>query len=276
MFIQTQATGDDAVLRFLPGRAVLGSGERRFADAEAAGKASPLAAAIFAAGEVEAVVLGAEHVDVRKADGAEWPRLKPAILGALMAHFSAGKPVIDEAAEPAEMDEATAEIVADVKELLATRIAPAVEPEGGRAEFHSFVDGTLYLELEGAAKRLLGAVGNMLRHYIPEITAVKDAQQAIARPGLDTPVAQSIQRILDEQINPAVASHGGQILLIDVQADVAYIELAGGCQGCGMADVTLKQGVEKAILEQVPEIAHVRDITDHASGDNPYYQPGAK
>jgi Fe-S cluster biogenesis protein NfuA len=279
MFIQTQATGDEAVLRFLPGRAVLGSGERRFADADAT-VASPLAAQIFAVGEVAEVVLGPEHVDVRKAEGAAWPSLKPAVLGALMAHFMSGAPALVEdrltEAVDEEMDEATAEIVADVKELLATRIAPAVEPEGGRAEFHSFKDGTLYLELDGAAKRLLGAIGNMLRHYIPEITAVKDAMQAIARPGLDTPVAQSIQRILDEQINPAVASHGGEILLIDVQADVAYIELTGGCQGCGMADVTLKQGVERAILEQVPEIAHVRDTTDHASGDNPYYRPGAK
>ena len=115
----------------------------------------------------------------------------------------------------------------------------------------------------------------MLRHYIPEIPAVRDSFDAIPRPGLDTPTAHAIQRLLDEQINPAVASHGGFISLIDAQEDIAYIELGGGCQGCGMADVTLKQGVEKTILEMIPEISVVRDVTDHASGDNPYYRPGA-
>lgn len=279
MFIQTQDTGDEAVLRFMPGRTVLGDGERHFDSAEAAGQSSPLAAQIFAVGEVEAVTLGAEHVEVRKVAGAAWNSLKPGVLGALMAHFMSGAPVLAEAPPPADdeadYDEATAEIVSDVKELLATRIAPAVEPDGGRASFHSFRDGTLFLELEGSAKGLLGAIGNMLRHYIPEITAVRDSFDAIPRPGLDTPTAHAIQRLLDEQINPAVASHGGFISLIDVQEDIAYIELGGGCQGCGMADVTLKQGVEKTILEMIPEISVVRDVTDHASGDNPYYRPGA-
>ncbi|MEQ9643067.1 MAG: NifU family protein [Alphaproteobacteria bacterium] len=279
MFIQTQDTGDDAKLRFLPGRAVLGEGERTFASAEAAGQSSPLAAQIFAVGEVAEVVLGPEHVDVRIVEGADWSSLKPGVLGALMAHFMSGAPVLAEAPPPApeeELDEATAEIVADVKELLATRIAPAVEPDGGRASYHSFKDGVLFLELGGSAKSLLGAIGNMLRHYIPEIVAVRDSFDAIARPGLETPTAEAIQRLLDEQINPAVASHGGFISLIDVQEDIAYIELGGGCQGCGMADVTLKQGVEKTILETIPGITAVRDVTDHASGDNPYYSPGAK
>jgi Fe/S biogenesis protein NfuA len=87
------------------------------------------------------------------------------------------------------------------------------------------------------------------------------------------PKASAIQRLLDTQINPAVASHGGYVTLLDVKDDIAYIALGGGCQGCGMADVTLKQGIEVAIKEEVPEIRQVVDTTDHASGSNPYYQP---
>jgi Fe/S biogenesis protein NfuA len=87
------------------------------------------------------------------------------------------------------------------------------------------------------------------------------------------PKAIAIQKLLDEHINPAVAEHGGFVTLIDVKDDVAYVTLGGGCQGCGMADATLKQGIEAVITEEVPGIREVVDVTDHASGTNPYYQP---
>jgi Fe/S biogenesis protein NfuA len=87
------------------------------------------------------------------------------------------------------------------------------------------------------------------------------------------PKAIAIQRVLDTQINPGVATHGGYVTLLDVKDDIAYIALGGGCQGCGMADVTLKQGIEVMIREAVPEIRQIIDTTDHASGTNPYYQP---
>jgi Fe/S biogenesis protein NfuA len=87
------------------------------------------------------------------------------------------------------------------------------------------------------------------------------------------PTAQAVQRVIDEEINPKVAGHGGFVMLLDVKDDVAYIALGGGCQGCGMADATLKQGVEVMIREAVPEIQQVLDTTDHAAGTNPYYQP---
>ena len=87
------------------------------------------------------------------------------------------------------------------------------------------------------------------------------------------PVVDRIQQVLEEQINPAVASHGGLVSLIDVKENVVYVELGGGCQGCGMANVTLKQGIEVAIKEAVPEITEVYDVTEHADGTNPYYQP---
>ena len=87
------------------------------------------------------------------------------------------------------------------------------------------------------------------------------------------PVAAAVQRVLDDEINPNVASHGGFVQLLDVKEGTAYVRLGGGCQGCGMANVTLKQGVEVAIRRAVPEIKTVLDSTDHAAGNNPYYQP---
>jgi Fe/S biogenesis protein NfuA len=91
--------------------------------------------------------------------------------------------------------------------------------------------------------------------------------------GWTDPKAIAIQQLLDEHINPAVADHGGYVVLLDVKDDIAYVALGGGCQGCGMADVTLKQGIEALITEEVPGIRQVVDTTDHASGTNPYYQP---
>lgn len=87
------------------------------------------------------------------------------------------------------------------------------------------------------------------------------------------PKAQAVQEVIDTQINPGVAMHGGHVALLDVKDDIAYIALGGGCQGCGMVDVTLKQGIEVMIKEAVPEIRQVIDTTDHAAGRNPYYQP---
>ncbi|MGH7429001.1 MAG: iron-sulfur cluster assembly accessory protein [Candidatus Methylomirabilaceae bacterium] len=87
------------------------------------------------------------------------------------------------------------------------------------------------------------------------------------------PRAKAVQKVIDTQINPAVASHGGHVTLLEVKEDTAFIALGGGCQGCGMADVTLRHGIEAMIKEEVPEIQHIVDTTDHAGGTNPYYQP---
>ena len=87
------------------------------------------------------------------------------------------------------------------------------------------------------------------------------------------PVALAVQRVLDDEINPAVGAHGGWVSLLDVKDEVAYIQLGGGCQGCGMADVTLKQGIEVRIKEMVPQIREIVDTTDHAGGTNPFYRP---
>lgn len=93
-------------------------------------------------------------------------------------------------------------------------------------------------------------------------------------PTWDNPKAQAIQTLIDERINPSVAAHGGQIDLLDVTDDSIYVHMGGGCQGCGMASVTLKHGIEAMVQESFPEIKNIVDTTDHASGTNPYYQPG--
>jgi Fe-S cluster biogenesis protein NfuA len=89
----------------------------------------------------------------------------------------------------------------------------------------------------------------------------------------DTGVRTRVQELIDTAINPAVSGHGGYIELIDVKDSTVYIRMSGGCQGCGAADITLKAGIERMIFEEVPEVTEVLDVTDHASGANPYYAP---
>ncbi len=90
----------------------------------------------------------------------------------------------------------------------------------------------------------------------------------------ETDLKEKAQKLLDETVNPAVGMHGGYVELLDVKDSTIYIRMAGGCQGCGMADVTLKQGIERLIFEELPEVTEVLDVTDHAAGSNPYYTPG--
>jgi Fe/S biogenesis protein NfuA len=108
--------------------------------------------------------------------------------------------------------------------------------------------------------------------------------RAPASPPIDAPppadlsgdVAQRVIQVIDRQVNPAIAAHGGHAELVAVEEDTAYLRLGGGCQGCGMATVTLGQGIEVAITGAVPEIARVVDVTDHAAGTNPYFEPAKK
>ena len=151
---------------------------------------------------------------------------------------------------------------------------PVVSRDGGEVIFVEFNDGDVVLELKGSARSLIGGIENMIRHFVPEVERVVDHLDAIPKPGLDTPEGRAVKQVLDEQINPSVAMHGGHIALVDVQGDTVFIRLEGGCQGCGMADVTLKQGVEVAIKQAVPSINAVLDSTDHAGGENPYFAPG--
>jgi Fe-S cluster biogenesis protein NfuA len=272
MFIQTETSGDPRLMTFLPGRAVLGSGTAEFPDADSA-RRSPLARRLFDLDGVEAVVLKADSITVEKTEDSDWQAMKPLVLGAIMDHFTAGLPVIEgEAAAPSDGDaEEDSETVRKAKDLIATRIKPAVR-DGGSVEYHALKDGVLYLKLEGSAYGLLAGIQNMIRHYLPEITAVRDHRAALPKPGLNTAVGLRVQELLDNRINPSVAGHGGHISLIDVQEDTVFLRLEGGCQGCGQADVTLKQGIEAEILRTIPEVTRVLDTTDHAEGKNPYYQ----
>ncbi len=273
MFIQTETMSDPASMRFLPGQRVLTAGTEGFPDAASAGR-SPLAQSLFEIEGVAGVFLEPESIIVEKGGEKDWQILKPAVLGAIMEHFTAGRPVIVD--EEADADSASEddEVTAKIKELIDTRIRPAAAQDGGDVIFRGFKDGVVLLEMVGSGYGLKDGVENMLRHYVPEVTGVSDFRDAEAKPGLDTPAGKAIQTLLDDMVNPSVAAHGGHISLVDVREDTAYIRLEGGCQGCGMADVTLKQGVATEIQRVAPDIVTVLDVTDHAGGDNPYYQPG--
>ena len=271
MFIQTE-TIDADTLAFLPGRTVLPSGNAEFPDADSAAR-SPLARRLFELNGVESISLGTDRISVEKSDDVEWATLKPLILGAVMDHFTAGLPVMaDGLPEAAIESDADPEVVKKVKDLIDTRIRPAVRDGNGSVELHSLKGGIAYLKLEGSAFGLLAGIQNMIRHYAPEVTAVRDHRESIPKPGLTGEIGRAVQTLLDQRINPSVAAHGGHISLIDVQDKRVFIRLEGGCQGCGQADVTLKQGIETEIKAAIPDVTHVLDTTDHAEGRNPYYQ----
>ncbi len=186
----------------------------------------------------------------------------------------AGEDPIEAGEDLIEDEDTDPELAAQIKELIDTRIKPVASQNGGDVIYRGFKDGVVFLDITGAASGLMMGIENMLRHYVPEVEGVADYRDAIPKPGLDTAEGKAIRQLLDERINPQVAAHGGHIALVDVQDDTVYIRLEGGCQGCGMADVTLKQGVATEIQSLVPAITTVLDVTDHAGGANPYYQPG--
>lgn len=183
MFIQTETTPNPATLKFLPGQSVLGTGTADFPSAEAAAK-SPLARRIFAVPGVTAVFFGSDFVTVTKDAGTLWDHAKPAILGAIMEHFQSGAPVIEGegagAGGHADHDGPDAAIVSQIKELLDTRVRPAVAQDGGDITFHGFERGVVYLHMQGACAgcpsstlTLKMGIENLLRHYIPEVTEVR-------------------------------------------------------------------------------------------------------
>src|SRR6056297_1130202 len=182
MFIQTEATPNPQTLKFIPGQTVLQSGSADF-PTPAGADASPLAARIFAVDGVEGVFLGRDFVTVTKGD-LEWAHIKPAILGAIMEHYQSGQPVMtgDGAGHVghAEHNGPDAEIVGQIKELLDTRVRPAVAQDGGDITFHGFERGVVYLHMQGACAgcpsstlTLKHGIENLLRHYIPEVVEVR-------------------------------------------------------------------------------------------------------
>ena len=186
MFIQTEATPNPATLKFLPGRVVLEEGTAEFRDAESASAVSPLAARLFAVDHVTGVFFGYDFITITKSDG-EWPHLKPAILGAIMEHFMSGAPTMASGEEPDSgdtgdefYDSADENIVATIKELLDTRVRPAVAQDGGDITFRGYENGTVFLHMRGACAgcpsstaTLKHGIQNLLKHFVPEVEHVE-------------------------------------------------------------------------------------------------------
>ncbi len=181
MFIQTESTPNPATLKFLPGEAVLGTGTADFTSVEAT-STSPLAHRIFAVDGVSGVFLGADFITVTKTDTIDWDHIKPALLGAIMEHFQSGNPAIEGDAAPshAAHDGPDSKIVEQIKDLLDTRVRPAVAQDGGDITFHGFDRGVVYLHMQGACAgcpsstlTLKMGIENLLKHYIPEVTEVR-------------------------------------------------------------------------------------------------------
>jgi Fe-S cluster biogenesis protein NfuA len=183
MFIQTEPTPNPATLKFLPGRTVLKDGTADYRSKDDAGL-SPLAARLFELDEVAGVFLGSDFISVSKRDDTEWQHIKPAILGAIMDHYTSG----EDAAGSAVANDGAAgnyapedeEVVQTIKELLDTRIRPAVAQDGGDITFHGFRDGVVYLAMRGACAgcpsstaTLQYGIENLLRHFCPEVQAVE-------------------------------------------------------------------------------------------------------
>jgi len=190
MFIETETTPNPAALKFLPGRQVMPAGTREFADPEAA-EASPLAQALFDTGEVTGVFFGGDFVSVTAAPGVDWTQLKPQVVAVLLDHFISGAPLFAggdaggiavpaEADMIVEEDPADADIVAQINELLETRIRPAVANDGGDIVYRGYRDGIVHLQMQGACSgcpsstaTLKNGIEQLLKHYVPEVTEVR-------------------------------------------------------------------------------------------------------
>ena len=184
MFIQTETTPNPATLKFLPGRTVLAAGTLEMRDRAEAVK-SPLAERLFDVQNVSSVFFGSDFITVTKSDG-EWPQLKPAILGVIMEHFMSGAPVVAEG-ESGETNEAgeffeagDADTVATIKELIETRVRPAVANDGGDITFRGYKDGVVFLAMKGSCSgcpsstaTLKHGIQNLLRHFVPDVTEVR-------------------------------------------------------------------------------------------------------
>ncbi len=186
MFIQTEATPNPATLKFIPGRTVLDSGTMEFTDRDTAAR-SPLAERLFGVPGVTGVFYGSDFVTVTKG-GSDWQHIKPAILGAIMEHYMSGGPLLadgrtdgDETAEGDEFfSETDAETVGIIKDLIETRVRPAVANDGGDITFRGFKEGIVYLAMKGSCAgcpsstaTLQHGIQNLLKHYVPEVVEVR-------------------------------------------------------------------------------------------------------
>lgn len=184
MFIQTEATPNPATLKFLPGRPVLETGTLDMSSKEAAAQ-SPLASRLFNLPNIGGVFFGSDFISVTKTDG-DWQQMKPAILGAIMEHYMSGAPLLTDDAQPAQsaadefFDDKDADTVATIKDLIETRVRPAVAGDGGDITFRGYKEGIVYLNMKGACSgcpsstaTLKHGIQNLLRHFVPEVVEVR-------------------------------------------------------------------------------------------------------
>jgi Fe-S cluster biogenesis protein NfuA len=183
MFIQTEATPNPATLKFLPGRAVLDSGTLDMPTKDAA-KQSPLAERLFDVAHIGGVMFGPDFIAVTKTDG-DWQQIKPAVLGAIMEHFMTGTALLAADAQPAPaseefFDAADADTVATIKDLIETRVRPAVASDGGDITFRGYKEGIVYLDMKGACSgcpsstaTLKHGIQNLFKHFVPEVVEVR-------------------------------------------------------------------------------------------------------
>ncbi len=191
MFIETETTPNPATLKFLPGQEVMYAGTRDFRDEEDAA-ASPLASALFDLGDVTGVLFGRDFVSVTAGPGVDWSALKPQVVAILLDHFITGAPlfhapsasgiVVPAEAEDCGDDPADADVVAQIKELIETRVRPAVANDGGDIVYRGFREGVVYLAMQGACSgcpsstaTLKNGIETLLKHYVPEVTEVRAA-----------------------------------------------------------------------------------------------------
>lgn len=190
MYIETETTPNPATLKFLPGQQVMAAGTREFADSDTAA-ASPLAAALFALADVTGVFFGRDFVSVTAASGGDWPALRPQVVSVLLDHFSSGAPLFvggDAAAIGVPPEEEIgdaiedADVVAQIKDLIETRVRPAVANDGGDIVYRGFRDGVVYLTMQGACSgcpsssaTLKHGIEGLLKHYVPEVSEVRAA-----------------------------------------------------------------------------------------------------
>jgi Fe-S cluster biogenesis protein NfuA len=191
MFIETETTPNPATLKFLPGEQVMAVGTREFTSPEAA-EASPLAAALFSTGEVTNVLFGRDFVAVTAAPGADWSQLKPQVAAVLLDHFVSGAPLFaggtadfavpGEDLQAIDDDPADADVVAQIRELLETRIRPAVANDGGDIVYRGYREGVVFLQMQGACSgcpsstaTLKHGIESLLKHYVPEVNEVRAA-----------------------------------------------------------------------------------------------------
>jgi Fe-S cluster biogenesis protein NfuA len=183
MFIQTEATPNPATVKFIPGETVLERGIADFPNAAAAQGRSPLAERLFAISGVGGVFFGHDFVSVTKDASREWMQLKPLILGALFEHFTTGQKILNEQAPAVMSDEEDSDVVRQIKDMLETRVRPAVARDGGDIAFEAFEKGILFLRMQGACAgcpssvvTLKMGIENMMRHYVPEVLEVRAVQ----------------------------------------------------------------------------------------------------